>query len=265
MQNPTDAGAHDTRAVSQEIELFVMARVRMKPHHHGLDMRGGLGQAGVGSQQVSSAEIDLISQRDRDRTPWTCMLELAIESDDRLHVALGSRRQRDHGRSAAKHSRSHTAGKAAKTRVRANHRLNRKTEWASVVRPCDGNVLQILQQCGAAKPGHPPAGLHNVVALERAHGYDVDARYRELSRELLKFFGDLREYVLAALDQVHLVDRGDHVLNTEKRGDAGMPPGLRQYAASGIDQADGGMRVGGAGRTVTRGLLVAQRIGGVRS
>src|SRR5260370_17224353 len=148
----------------------------MKPHHHGLDMRGGLGQAGVGSQQVSSVEIDLISQRDRDRTPWTCMLELAIESDDRLHVALGSRRQRDHGRSAAKHSRSYPPGKAAKTRVRANHILNRKTEWPSVVRPCVGNVLQIPQTCGAAKPGLPTAGLHYVASLPPPHRHHAPAR-----------------------------------------------------------------------------------------
>ena len=40
-----------------------------------------------------------------------------------------------------------------------------------------------------------------------------------------------------------------------------MPPGLRQHALARVDQDDGELGVGGAGRHVARVLLVARRVG----
>jgi hypothetical protein len=62
-------------------------------------------------------------------------------------------------------------------------------------------------------------------------------------------------------DEVHLVDRDDHVPDAEQRDDVGVTARLHLHAARGVDQDDGEVRGRGAGRHVARVLLVAGAVG----
>ena len=72
---------------------------------------------------------------------------------------------------------------------------------------------------------------------------------------------DLREDFLAVVDEVHLVHGNDYVRNRKQRSDERMPPRLRQHAFARIDQHDGKLRGGRAGRHVARVLLMPGRVG----
>ena len=72
---------------------------------------------------------------------------------------------------------------------------------------------------------------------------------------------DLVERVLPKVDEVDLVDRDHDVADAEQRADQRVPPGLHQHALARIDQNDGKIGAGGAGRHVARVLLVARRVG----
>jgi hypothetical protein len=80
---------------------------------------------------------------------------------------------------------------------------------------------------------------------------------------------DLVEALFAVVDQVHLVDGDDHVLQFQQLQDGRVALGLGQQLraavldrhARGVDQDDGGVRGRRAGHHVARVLLVARRVG----
>ena len=59
-------------------------------------------------------------------------------------------------------------------------------------------------------------------------------------------------------DQVHLVHREHEVPDAEQAGDARVAAGLGQHALARVDQHQGEVGVGGAGRHVAGILLVAR-------
>ena len=61
--------------------------------------------------------------------------------------------------------------------------------------------------------------------------------------------------------QIHLVDGDDEVPDAQQIRDEGMAARLRQYAVARVDQNDGEIGSGCAGRHVARVLLMAGRIG----
>ena len=83
----------------------------------------------------------------------------------------------------------------------------------------------------------------------------------EAGGEGLIIAADLLVSLLRVIDDVHLVDGDDDVLDAQQRDDESVPLGLHQDAVAGVDQNDG--QVGGrcAGRHVAGVLLVARRIG----
>ncbi|MNL03383.1 hypothetical protein D3C87_1239200 [compost metagenome] len=111
--------------------------------------------------------------------------------------------------------------------------------------------------------------MDDVVTTER--------RYRHISHILQAQLGgqfgvggaDLVEALLAELDQIHLVDGHDHVLDLQQLQDGRVALGLRQQFgpavlhghARGVHQHDGGVRRAGAGHHVAGVLLVARRVG----
>ncbi len=72
---------------------------------------------------------------------------------------------------------------------------------------------------------------------------------------------DLVEALLRPVDQVHLVDGDDDVADPEQAGDVAVSLRLGQDPVAGVDQDDGQLAVGGAGRHVAGVLLVARRVG----
>ena len=72
---------------------------------------------------------------------------------------------------------------------------------------------------------------------------------------------DLAKARLGELDQVDLVHRQHDMADAEQGDDGGMPARLLDQALARIDQQDGELGIGGAGRHVARVLLVARRVG----
>ena len=62
-------------------------------------------------------------------------------------------------------------------------------------------------------------------------------------------------------DEIDLVDGQHDMADAEQRDDVGVAAGLRQQALARIDQHDGEIGAGGAGRHIARILLVAGRVG----
>ena len=91
----------------------------------------------------------------------------------------------------------------------------------------------------------------------------------ELTREFDIRIADLVEARFAVLDQIHLVDRDDHVLQPEQLDDRAVALRLRQQLrdavverdARGVDENDRGVRRRCARHHVARVLLVARRVG----
>src|SRR5262245_28843311 len=83
----------------------------------------------------------------------------------------------------------------------------------------------------------------------------------ELTCERRKLAGDRLERILRVTDEVHLVDRRDHLPNSEERADEQVAPGLGEQALASVDQDEDKLRRGGARRHVARVLLVAGRVG----
>ena len=62
-------------------------------------------------------------------------------------------------------------------------------------------------------------------------------------------------------DEVNLVDGENDMTNPEQGTDQRVAPGLNQHAFTGIDQDDGEISPGRAGRHVSRILFMSRRVG----
>ena len=71
---------------------------------------------------------------------------------------------------------------------------------------------------------------------------------------------DLAIAGLGEIDQVHLVDGEDHLLDADEIADGGMAARLALGSVAGVDEQDGDVGMRGAGRHVARILLVTRRI-----
>ena len=88
-----------------------------------------------------------------------------------------------------------------------------------------------------------------------------DGLEAEFGGESPVFLGNGVKSRLIEIDQIELVDRQNHMANAEQRGDVAVAAGLGQHAAPRVDQHDGEIGGGGAGRHVARIFLVAGRVG----
>ncbi len=83
----------------------------------------------------------------------------------------------------------------------------------------------------------------------------------ELLGEAVERRHQLLEALPRVLDQVHLVDRHDHVGDTEQGADEGVALGLLEHPAAGVDQHHRDVGRRGPGDHVARVLPVAGAVG----
>ena len=121
--------------------------------------------------------------------------------------------------------------------------------------------LEVLEQERAVVPGRTCARARDVVAGARGDRYGDDRLDGKLGGEGFEVGDDPAEGRLVETDEVHLVDGEHDAADAEQRHDHGMPARLRQQALGGVDQQDGEVGGGGAGRHVARILDVAGRVG----
>jgi hypothetical protein len=118
----------------------------------------------------------------------------------------------------------------------------------------------MVEQRGAAIPGHCGGPAHHIVAGERRHRNGNDPGEVEALGERPELRLDGAEGGFRPIDQIHLVDGEHHVLDADEIADGGMAAGLALHPMAGIDEQDGHVGVRGAGRHVAGILFVPRRI-----
>ena len=142
--------------------------------------------------------------------------------------------------------------------VGPDHELHGQTESALGLRSIDLHGLQMVEQAGAAEPRRPIAPGRDVVSEQRAHRDRLEAGVAGEPRE---FAADGVEHAAVEVHEIHLVDRQHEVPDAQEARDARVAPRLRTDAVARVDEQDGDIGGGGAGRHVARVLLVARRVG----
>ena len=212
-------------------------------------------------QHVAAADVDFIFQRQRDRQRRKRFFQFAVEGHDRLDAAGLARRQGHHFVALADDARGDRAAEAAEVEVRPVDVLHRKAKVLQVAVRADVDRFQEVHQRAALVPRHVRTRVDDVVALQRRDRNEVQIGQVQSRGKVLVVVANLLEDLLAVIDQVHLVDGDQDVLDAQQRRDEGMPFGLRQHAVPGVDQDDRQVGGRGAGGHVARVLLVARRVG----
>ncbi len=153
------------------------------------------------------------------------------------------------------------AGEAPEGQVGAADELDGEAQVA-VLGHGDRDGLEVLHEGRALEPAHVGAGVDHPVALEGRDG-DEPGRLLQVEAlgELEVVVPDLLEPLLRVVDQVHLVDGHDRVLDAEQRGQVAVALGLGLHAVTGVDQDDGQVTGRGPGDHVAGVLLVARGVG----
>src|SRR5690606_23584605 len=81
-------------------------------------------------------------------------------------------------------------------------------------------------------PRHRRTDLDDVIPLECRDRNARDVLGAEATRQLAVVLLDLLEYLLAVVDEIHLVDRQHEVPNSKERTDIGVSPCLAQNTVS---------------------------------
>ena len=194
-------------------------------------------------------------------SPDEALCQCAVTGHDAVD-ARGLTGRHDDDRIAAPYlAGSHGSRIAAEIMVGPIDPLHRKAERLGLRALIDLDILQIVQQGRAAIPRRIGGRPGDVVAEAGGDRDRHDRHESELGRERGIVADDSIEGLLGVADKVDLVHGEDDVTNAEQRADEGMSPGLHQDALAGIDQDDGELRIGCAGRHVAGILLVPGRVG----
>ena len=142
----------------------------------------------------------------------------------------------------------------------------RSTSWIGSRAPCTagGSTGTVSRRSSSGRPSYQgmfAERLDDVVALERADRDEVGLAQADRGAELDHVAHDLVEAPLVVVDEVHLVDGDDHVLDLEQRGDRGVPAALLGQPGAGVDQQQRQVGGGGARDHVARVLRVAGAVG----
>ena len=176
-----------------------------------------------------------------------------------------ARRQHDDLVAGAPDAARDLAGVAAVVvmlvRHRPDHPLHREAPVFEVAVGGDLDRLEMLEQRRARVPGHRLAAIDDVVALERRHRDRAGVVEPEPLGERPQVGLDLREALRREIDEIHLVDRDDHVRDHELRGDVGVAARLLDDAVARVEQDHGDIGGRGARDHVARVLNVPGRVG----
>jgi hypothetical protein len=116
----------------------------------------------------------------------------------------------------------------------------------------------VFEQAGAGEPRRPIARRNDVVAVQRADGYRVEARPFGQGGEVV---ADSVEDAAIEVDQVHLVHGKDELGDAEQPGDPRVAPRLRHHPVTRVDEEDGEVCRRRPGCHIARVLFVARRVG----
>ncbi len=230
------------------------------PDDMGQQVLGHLRTVGGIHQQVAAADIDLVGEGDGDGLPRQGVLQIPVEGDDAGHRALLARRQHSKPVAHPQDAGGERPREATKIEVGAVHILHRQAHRMALQLALHFRRLQQGKQGFPLIPGQLVALVDHVVTVQRRDRHDMDGVDAELLGELAVIGTDALEHLLTELHQIHLVDRHHELLDAEEARDKAVATGLIQHAFAGVDQYDGQITGGGAGRHVAGVLLVARGI-----
>ena len=233
----------------------------MHPDHGGGETTGSLRRRGETCDHIAAADVGLVVESKHDRLRGMSLSEIAIPGGDGANPAAYFGGQRDNLVAGANAARGDLAGEAPEILIGADHTLDRKTKVALRALGCKWDRLEKFEKARSAVPGSPGAAVHDVVAREGADGNRDQFRNFKDGGESEQVATVLFENFFGEVDQIHLVDGGDHRRDAEQRGDAGMPARLIEDAFTRVDQDDGNIGRGSPGSHIARVLLVAGRVG----
>ncbi|MNH10925.1 hypothetical protein D3C79_704160 [compost metagenome] len=247
-----------------QLDVIDPARLQgLLPHPDdvGQQVLGDLGLACGIHQQIAAADVDLVGEGDCDGLARQGVVQIPIEGDDAGHCALLAGRQHRQPVADPQDAGGEGAREAAKIQVGAADILHRQAHRMALQLALHLGILQQGEQGLPLIPGQLVARVDHVVTVQRRDRHNLDVVDAELAGELAILGTDALEHLLAELHQIHLVDRHHELLDAEQTGDKAVAAGLIQHPLASIDENDGEIAGGGAGRHVAGVLLVARGIG----
>ena len=257
-----DAGRRDLGADPHQVGAARNQRLLVHPDQMGGELIGHLGplrsaatRTSPRAMSISSASVIVTA------SPACSVRQCAVIGDDAVDARRSTGRHDDDRIAAPRSAGRHRSGIAAEIKVGPVDPLHRKAERLGLHAVIGLDILEIVQQGRAAIPRRIGGRLDDVVAEARGDRDRNDRGEAELGGEGDIVADNAIEDLLGVADKIDLVHGEDDVTNAEQRADEGVSLGLHQDALAGIDQDDGELRVGGAGRHVAGILLVAGRVG----
>ena len=233
----------------------------MHPHDVGLELVGDLDGRPGGTDDIASAGVDLVGERERDRLAGDGLVEVAVHRDDPVDDAGRTRRQHADRITGTDRAPDDASGEPTEVEVRSVHPLHRHAERSVGHLVVDRHGLEVPEQRRAVVPRRLDARLDDVVAAQRGQRDERDVAEADPFGELEVLLGDRSERLLRVVDEVHLVDRHHDPLDAEQRHEIAVAPRLGQDALAGVDEDHRDVGRRGAGHHVPRVLLVARRVG----
>ena len=109
----------------------------------------------------------------------------------------------------------------------------------------------MVEEAGTLEPIHVCRLVDDVITVQRGdgNGGDVDDVIETGGEGLIVLDNSVVD-LLAVVDEIHLIDGNDDMLDAEKIGDEGMTLGLLDHSFTRIDKNDGKVGGGGTGHHV---------------
>src|SRR5690606_33050857 len=226
-----------------EVRTARSHRFLVHPHDSRPELTGDLTLGASAHDDVTTARVDLVAQRECHRHPCDALAALALWAPHLLDRRLRASGQHGYGVPRLDRATRDEPGEAAKLRVRTVYPLHWQAERALGSHVLDGHRLEMTEQCRTGVPRHHGATLRDVVALERRHGNTGDVGRAQALGEFGVFSAQLVVNFLRVTDEVHLVDGEDQATQAEQGTDIGVTSSLTQHPLARVHQDDG--RVGG--------------------
>ena len=232
-------------------------RLLIEPRDRGAETRRDLRRRRGEGDYITTRDVDVGFEMQRD-TEWRRRgLALVTEHVDLGDTTGSTRGQRNnlvtHGHHATVDAACESTN-IVRTVVVPNHPLHRHTErgfghgWIEVMEHVEHGRPVVPRRLGRA--------LREVDAVESRQWNRGDTRSVDRSSGRNELVGNLVEARFVVVDEVDLVDAGDHIADAEHAADREVATGLRRRAVLRIDQEDRGIGTGSGCDHVARVLHV---------
>ena len=257
-----DRDPDGARAQLEQVGTPRQHRLVGHPHQGALELVGHLGRVLGGGNHVAAGDVHLVLEGQHHRLPGDCLDPVAFVGHDARHAGLAPGGLHANAVARAHAARGDQAAETAEIQVRPVHPLHRQSQRAGLQpRLVDVGGLEEPHQRRPVVPGRAVARVNDVVAAQAGDRNRRDVGQPDAGGEPAVVVVDLPVRGLVVADEVHLVDRQDHLADPDQRHQVAVAAGLREDALARVDQDHGHVGRGGPGDHVARVLLVTGGVG----